>query len=104
MAKIATKRVSNYVDHDEKMYIEIPYTGVTIYADKIDGYGVDEINTKTGEMEGYWQPDYYTLSSQQEMMPTYHTDKFSTIEDICKAMKEYADLRKWRVIPEETYS
>lgn len=105
MNKIATKRTSNYVDHEEKMYIEIANTGVTIYADKVDGYATEEFYPETGDNELVWHDGFYTLSSCQGMMPAFHEEEFSTIEELCKRMKEHnGDLRKWRVVPLEAYS
>lgn len=105
MAKIATKRTSNYVNHDEKMYIEIANTGVTIFADKVSGYATEEYYPETGDTESVWHDDFYVLTSHEGMMPAFHEEEFPTIEELCKHMKELnGDLRKWRVVPEEAYS
>lgn len=95
MSKIATKRVSNYVDHEETLYWE--NGGITVYANRESGYATEDIDPKTGETEYNWHPDYYTLTSHEGMMPAFHTEELATIEELAKRMKDHADLRTWKI-------
>jgi hypothetical protein len=94
---IATKRTSNYLDHEETMFAQ--FGDVTIYAAKQSGYATEDYDPELGEYIPEWHPDFYTLSSHQGMMPAFHDEEFVTIEAISAKMKYHTgDLRKWRVV------
>jgi hypothetical protein len=62
-------------------------------AEKRDGY-----EYPIGEMVEY-QPDFYVIAYYRagEMMPAYHIERFSTLDQLIAAMR-VDDLRKWSIV------
>lgn len=82
---------------EESMEVQLN-NGITLVASYNEGYLYQggEWNEETQDYDVEVKPSYYTISSHSGLMPAFHTDEFATLQELANAMRDYADLRKWR--------